>query len=63
MVVLVDRSPGGCGSMLLFPGALWDADGGYCAICSGDFPWNCPESMCTADLHEGALPYSWESDA
>ena len=48
--------------MLLLLGAFWDAEWGNCAICSGNFPWNCPESMCTADLHEGALPYTWQCD-
>ena len=57
--VRVDRSPGGCGSVLLLLGAFWDAGQGRCRICSGDDPYSCPESLCTADLHEGAF---WDSD-
>ena len=52
----------GCGSVLLLLGAFWDADRGECEICSTWNTYYCPESMCTADLHEGALPFSWQYD-
>ena len=39
--------------MPLILGAVWKD--GACAICSIEEVQNCPESRCTADLHEGAL--------
>ena len=35
---------------------------GQCKICSGNFPQNCPEEMCTADVQERAQAYTWECD-
>ena len=48
--------------MLLLLGAFWDAGQGRCRICRVEDPYYCPESKCTADLHEGALPYTWLYD-
>ena len=48
--------------MLLLLGAYWDAGSGRCRVCSAEDTDYCPEEMCTADLHEGALPYTWLYD-
>ena len=42
-------------------GAAWKD--GACAICSVEELYNCAESMCTAELHEGALLDIWDSCA
>ena len=45
--------------MPLILGAAWKD--GACAICTVEELHNCPEEMCTADLHEGALLNIWNS--
>ena len=39
--------------MLLLGGAWWEE--GECKVCNWRSPSDCPEEMCTTDLHEGAF--------
>ena len=48
--------------MLLLLGVFWDAMAGRCRKCTWTYTYYCPEEMCTADLREGALPYTWQCD-
>ena len=48
--------------MLLLLGMFWNADMWECVVCSEEDAQNCPEEMCTADLHESALPHTWQCD-